>query len=126
MKWRGQGLRDRTGTIRRNVHALYLAVRHPDVPWLAKLVVGLVVAYALSPIDLIPDFIPILGWLDDLLLIPLGLWLAIRLIPPDIWRACQAQAGQDRRDLRKSIAAAVVIVILWLCLLVLLVWLAVG
>lgn len=116
----------RSGSIRRNVHALWFAVRHPDVPLIAKVVIGLVVAYALSPIDLVPDFIPVLGWLDDLLLIPLGLWIAIRLIPVDIWRECQARARKDRRRLGKSIAAAGVILVAWIGIVLLVMWLATG
>jgi len=103
-------------SLRRNLHALFLAARHPDVSWHAKAVIGFVVAYALSPIDLIPDFIPVLGWLDDLVIVSFGLWLAIRLIPVDIWRECQAQASVQRRNLGKSVAAAVVIVLIWIAL----------
>lgn len=126
MKLRAQWFGNRAASIRRNVHALYIAARHPDVPLPAKIVIGLVVAYALSPIDLIPDFIPVLGWLDDLLLIPLGLWVAIRLIPVDIWRECQARAQLERRSLRKSLAAATVIVLIWIALAVLVLWLVFG
>ena len=68
--------------IKRDVHALYLSARDPRVPWYAKAVAVVVAAYALSPIDLIPDFIPVLGYLDDLILVPLGILLAVRLIPP--------------------------------------------
>ena len=68
----------------------------PRVPWFAKAVVGLVVAYALSPIDLIPDFIPVLGYLDDLLLIPLGIALAVRLIPPDVLAEHRSNASWQR------------------------------
>jgi uncharacterized membrane protein YkvA (DUF1232 family) len=71
-------------TLRRDVLALYLAARDPRVPWYAKAVAACVAVYALSPIDLIPDFIPILGYLDDLVLVPLGIWVAIRLIPPSL------------------------------------------
>src|SRR3954462_1603537 len=68
--------------LKRDVLALYLAARDPRVPWYAKVVAACVAAYALSPIDLIPDFIPIIGYLDDLILVPLGIALAVRLIPP--------------------------------------------
>lgn len=117
---------ERSGSIRRNVHALWFAARHPEVPFLAKVVIGLVVAYALSPIDLVPDFIPVLGWLDDLVLVPLGLWLAIRLIPVDIWRECQARAHAERRQIGKSAKAAIVIVLLWVCLAGVVGWWLVG
>ena len=76
--------RARARGLETEVRALWLASRDPRVPWLAKAVAGLTVAYALSPIDLIPDFIPVLGHLDDLVLVPLGLALAIRLVPPEI------------------------------------------
>lgn len=100
--------------LKRNVHALYLAGRHPRVPLLSKVVIGLVVAYALSPIDLIPDFIPVLGYLDDLLLLPLGIWLAVRLIPGDVWRECQLQATAQQANLPHSRGTAVVIAAIWL------------
>lgn len=71
---------------------LYLASRHPKTPFFAKIIVGIVVAYAFSPIDLIPDFIPILGYLDDLLLLPIGIALALYLIPTDVIEECREQA----------------------------------
>lgn len=74
-------LRRWANTLKREGAVLALAARDPRTPWYAKALAALVVAYALSPIDLIPDFIPVIGWLDDLLLVPLGLWLALRLIP---------------------------------------------
>ena len=72
-------LKARARRLKHETVALYLAARHPATPWYAKLVVAIVVAYAFSPIDLIPDFIPVLGLLDDLLLVPAGVWLALRL-----------------------------------------------
>ncbi len=100
--------------LKRNTYALYLAGRDPRVPWLAKAIIGLTLAYALSPIDLIPDFIPVLGYLDDLLLVPAGLWLAIRLVPAAVWRDCQARAAQIEGALPHSRWAAVAIVAIWL------------
>ncbi len=78
--------------LRRDAVALWFATRHPEVPWLAKVLGVIVVAYALSPIDLIPDFIPVLGLLDELILLPGLIWLAIRLIPPPLFEVCRAQA----------------------------------
>lgn len=75
------------------MYALYLAYRDPRTPWHARIVAGLVVAYALSPIDLIPDFIPVLGYLDDLVLLPLGLMLAVRLIPPAVMAEARTTAA---------------------------------
>ena len=80
--------------LQRETYALYYAYRDPRVPWYAKAFIALVVAYAFSPIDLIPDFIPILGYLDDLLLIPLGVGLALRMIPAEVMRESRACAEQ--------------------------------
>src|SRR3982074_3086763 len=79
--------------LKRDVTMLYLAARHPRVPWYAKALAGFVAAYALSPIDLIPDFIPVLGYLDDLIIVPLGIWLVIALIPEDVMREYRAMAS---------------------------------
>jgi uncharacterized membrane protein YkvA (DUF1232 family) len=107
--------RARARHLKRETVALGLAYRHPDVPWYARLVVVCVVAYALSPIDLIPDVIPVLGHLDDLLLVPLGIALAIRLIPPPVMAACRQEAMRIEGRPR-SRAAALVIVAIWLLL----------
>jgi uncharacterized membrane protein YkvA (DUF1232 family) len=101
-------------SLRINLYALYLASRDTRVPGLAKLIVIVVVAYALSPIDLIPDFIPVIGYLDDAILLPLGVWLAIRLIPQDIWRECQARAIERAMELPRSRRTAAAIVGIWL------------
>lgn len=88
-------LKEWARALKRDVLALWLAARDPRVPWYAKLLAGLVAAYALSPIDLIPDFIPVLGLLDDLLIVPAGIWVCIRLIPPAVFAQLRA-AAQDR------------------------------
>jgi len=107
--------RQRARQLQRETYALFLAYRDPRVSWAARIWAACVVAYALSPIDLIPDFIPVLGYLDDLLLIPLGIALALRMIPPEVMADSRAKAqetmGQDRR-LGK--VAAAVIVTVWL------------
>ncbi|MBF5045505.1 DUF1232 domain-containing protein [Aggregicoccus sp. 17bor-14] len=108
--------KQRARELKRETAALVIAVRRPDVPWHAKLLAGLVVAYALSPIDLIPDFIPVLGYLDDLLLLPLGILLVRRLIPPGVLEECRAQALREERLKKTNWAAAAVIVLLWLSL----------
>ena len=105
--------------LRHEVIALWFAYRHPDTPWYAKAFAALVVAYAFSPIDLIPDFIPIIGLLDDALLVPLGIWIAVRLIPPHAYAAAreQARAWHDDRHARpRSMIMAAVIVTLWIAL----------
>ncbi|KRD39708.1 hypothetical protein ASE35_05085 [Lysobacter sp. Root916] len=109
-------LRQRARELKREIHALYLAARHPLTPWYAKLLVAAIVAYALSPIDLIPDFIPVLGYLDDLLLLPLGIAWAIRMIPATVMIECRAraaQAGDPEGGLAGRVAAAA-IVTLWI------------
>jgi len=113
-------LRQRARALRSETLALALAARDPRTPWLAKLLVAGIVAYALSPIDLIPDFIPVLGLLDDLLLIPLCLMFAIRLIPPTVLMDCRvrAQRSMTGRQPGGRVAAAVIIG-LWLLLTVL-------
>ena len=99
--------------LKRDVAALWLAARDPRVPWLAKIVAGLTAAYALSPIDLIPDIIPVLGLLDDLIIVPFGIWLALRLIPAPLMEALRAAASAANRP-PASRMAALVIVMLWL------------
>lgn len=101
--------RDRVRALKRDVVAIALAVRDPRVPWYAKAVGICVVAYALSPIDLIPDFIPVLGLLDDLVLVPLGLLLVVKLIPADILAEHRAAAaGIAERPVSRAGAAAVI------------------
>jgi uncharacterized membrane protein YkvA (DUF1232 family) len=108
-------------TIKRDAHALYLASRDPRVPWYAKAIAIAVAAYAASPIDLIPDFIPVVGYLDDLIIVPLGIALVIRLIPPTIMaeHRALAEAAQDRPVSR---VAAAVIVAVWMLAIGLTAW----
>ncbi|CAN7769235.1 YkvA family protein [Variovorax sp. LjRoot84] len=96
---------------------LWFACRHQRTPWAAKALGAFVVAYALSPIDLIPDFIPILGYVDDALLLPALIWVAIRMLPPDVVEECRAQAAAwMSRDNGKprSVWGAVLIVAIWI------------
>jgi uncharacterized membrane protein YkvA (DUF1232 family) len=86
--------KDRARQLKKEVYALYLAYRDPRTPWYGKAFAALVVAYAFSPIDLIPDPIPVLGYLDDLILIPLGVVLALKMIPPEVIDDCRAKAGE--------------------------------
>src|SRR5246127_2293929 len=110
--------------IKRDAHALYLAACDPRVPWYAKAMALAVAAYALSPIDLIPDFIPVVGYLDDLILVPLGLALALRLMPAHVLAESRerAQVALDRGALSRSAPAriaTVLIAVTWLLLLAL-------
>lgn len=101
--------------LKTETYALYLAYKDPHTPWYARAVAAAVVAYAFSPIDLIPDFIPVLGHLDDLILVPLGIILAIKLIPAPVMAECRVQA-QAAIEQEKSIGrfALAAIVALWL------------
>lgn len=105
-------LRGWARSIKRDVHALYLSARDPRVPWYAKAVALAVTAYALSPIDLIPDFIPVVGYLDDLIIVPLGILLAVRLIPPDVLAEHRATATDT--TLPRCRSAAIVIIAIWI------------
>ncbi|MDX5417621.1 MAG: DUF1232 domain-containing protein [Hymenobacteraceae bacterium] len=100
--------------LKEDIYTLYLAYRDPRVPFHARVVLIITVAYAFSPIDLIPDFIPVLGYLDDLLLLPLGIWLSIKLLPPEVLNEYREKAKQQLLERKPNYTMAVIIVILWL------------
>jgi uncharacterized membrane protein YkvA (DUF1232 family) len=108
--------------VKRDVHAIYRAARDPRVPWYAKALAICVAGYALSPIDLIPDFVPILGYMDDVVIVPLGILIVIKLIPAEIMaeHRALAAAAQDRPV---SHIAAIVIAIVWAACILLAGWL---
>ena len=112
--------KQRARQLKAETYALYLAYRDPRVPWHARVFAAAVVAYAFSPIDLIPDPIPVLGYLDDLVLIPLGIALALRMIPPEVMAACRerAQAEINAGKPTNWVAAAAIVAI-WVALAVL-------
>jgi uncharacterized membrane protein YkvA (DUF1232 family) len=111
--------RKRAKDLRADIYAVYLAAQHPGVPWYAKVLAVAVAAYAFSPIDLIPDFVPVLGYLDDLVIVPLGITLLIRLIPKPIWEECLLEARNNPRGRsRAGWVAAAVIILLWLVLII--------
>ena len=99
--------------LKRDVHAIYLAAHSPCVPWHAKIIAIAVAGYALSPIDLIPDFIPVLGYVDDLIIVPLGIWLVLSLIPEEVMAECRAVADGAETQPRSK-AAAITIVAIWI------------
>jgi uncharacterized membrane protein YkvA (DUF1232 family) len=112
--------KSRAHQLKTEVYALYLAYKDPRTPWYGRLFAALVVAYAFSPIDLIPDPIPVLGYLDDLVLVPLGVYIALRMIPPQV----MADSRQQARDVMAqgkpvNKVAAAVIVLIWIGLAVL-------
>jgi len=114
-------IKDWARAIRRDVHALWLAARDPRVPWYAKALALAVAAYALSPIDLIPDFVPVLGYLDEVILLPPAILLAVKLVPPELMAEHRAAAAKaERRPVSR--AGAAMIVALWLLASAALVW----
>lgn len=109
------GLRERARLLKADTYALYLAARDPRTPLLAKAIAMGVAAYALSPIDLIPDFIPVLGYVDDLLIVPLGIAAAVRLVPEAVLEECRERAATDLvKGSVHSRTAAVIIVLIWI------------
>lgn len=116
------GLKQWARALKRDVVALWIAARDPRVPWPATALAAAVAAYALSPMDLVPDFIPVLGYLDDVIIVPLGIMLAIRLIPPALMVEFRAEAaGRETRPTSRT--AAVGIVAIWIGATGLLIWL---
>ena len=85
--------RERARRLKRELYALYLAARHPQTPWYAKLLVALLVLYAVTPVDLVPDFLPVLGILDDLIFVPLAIAIAVRFVPAPVLAECRARAA---------------------------------
>lgn len=115
--------RFKTKALKKETAALYLACKRPDVPLYAKAVIALVVGYALSPIDLIPDFIPVLGYLDDLIIVPAGIALSIRLIPESVMDECRQQSEDMFRNGKpKNWAAAAIIILVWISILCLILY----
>ena len=113
-----KALKDRARALKREVAALGLAVQDPRTPWTARILAVVVIAYTFSPIDLIPDFIPVLGYLDDLILIPVGIALVMRLIPSEVM--ADARLRRDTLPVEKPwqrYLAAVLIILLWLAVL---------
>src|SRR6478609_6917351 len=113
-----QNLKQRARALNTEVYALYLAYKRPEVPWTAKIIIALTIGYALSPIDLIPDFIPVFGFLDDIFIVPAGIALSIRLIPGPVMQQCREQAAELFRDKKPKVRYAwLVVVFSWLLIL---------
>lgn len=107
-------LKTKAAEYRCHLRALYIACRDPRTPWLPKAIAALVVAYALSPVDLIPDVIPVLGYLDDLVLLPLGIMLAIRLIPPPVLEESRKKAREETGRLSPSRSGLALVLFIWM------------
>jgi uncharacterized membrane protein YkvA (DUF1232 family) len=105
----------KSAQLKSEIYALYLAYKHPRTPWYAKVLGALILGYVLSPIDLIPDFIPVVGYLDDLIIVPAGITLLIKIIPTDILEECRAKAKSDFLNKKpKNWIVAIIIVLIWL------------
>lgn len=106
--------KQRVNQLKMDTYAIYLAYKDPRVPWYAKLFIACVAGYAFSPVDLIPDFIPVIGYLDDLVLIPLGIAMAIKMIPPTVLTECREKAQSAMSQGRPTNwVAATVIIVIW-------------
>ncbi|MGE5657813.1 MAG: YkvA family protein [Actinomycetota bacterium] len=120
-----QSLKQFARKLKQETRAVYLASQDSRVPRIARAVAAITVAYAFSPIDLIPDFIPILGDLDDLILVPLGIWLALKMIPPEVLAECREKAAAEIAQKKpKNWIAAAIIVTIWLLLAALIIMVA--
>ena len=111
-------LKARARALKNEAFAVYLAAKDPRTPWYAKALIFFVVAHTFSPIDLIPDFIPVLGYLDDLIITPGGLWLAVRMIPPEVLAEARATAATRSFDRRLGYIGMAIIVIMWIVVLI--------
>lgn len=114
----------RAKELKREIYALYLCSRHPRTPLPAKLLAAFILAYAISPIDLIPDFVPVLGYVDDLLLIPAGIALLIRMVPKDVLQECRDKAQENPPETKmRSWKGAAMVVFIWLAAIYATYWL---
>jgi uncharacterized membrane protein YkvA (DUF1232 family) len=116
MKWK-----EKARQLKTEVYVLYLALRDPRTPWYAKALAVIIVAYALSPIDLIPDFIPVLGYLDDLILIPAGIYLALKMIPKEVLEEHRQKAKSEAIARKSRWVVAILIILIWLLVLYLII-----
>lgn len=107
-------MKDKVKKMKQNTLALYYAYQHPKTPLIAKLLITITIGYLLSPVDLIPDFIPVLGLLDDLLIVPFLIVLSIRLIPAEVWNASLEKALEKPIILKKARWFVVIIILIWL------------
>lgn len=106
--------KERAKQLKNDIYTLYLAYKDPRVPWYVKVFIAMIIGYALSPVDLIPDFIPILGLLDDLIIIPLGISLSLKMIPKEVLKECRQKAEHEPIDSKSKWIVAIIVVLIWL------------
>ena len=112
-----ESLKQKARSLKNEIYILYLAYRDPRVPWYAKVFMLVIVAYFLSPIDLIPDFVPVLGYFDDLIIVPVGIFLALKMIPKDVMEDCRRKARSEPIAGKAKWIATLVIILVWLLVL---------
>jgi len=105
--------KEKAKQLKTEIYALYLACRDPRVPWYAKALMGLIIGYAISPIDLIPDFIPVLGQIDDLIIVPAGISIVIKMIPKDVMEECRQRAKAEPINTKTKWIIALIIILIW-------------
>lgn len=116
-------LKNRACALKREAYALYIAARDPRVPWYAKAFLALVLAHTFSPIDLIPDFVPVLGYLDDLVITPLGIIIALKMIPPEVMVEARRQSEELFQQGKPiSRPGAIMVAAIWLVIIIAIVW----
>ena len=110
-----QTIKEKAGKLKRDIPAVFLAMKHPKTPWYARILAGIIIGYALSPVDLIPDFVPVLGYLDDLVILPLLIILLLRLIPREVFEECRQEAEDLWANGKpKKWYYAIPIIVIWL------------
>ncbi len=114
-------LKQKSDQLKIEIKALYLAYKHPKTPWYAKVCMAVVLGYALSPIDLIPDFIPVLGYLDDLIIVPAGIYLTLKMIPQSVMSECREKALTTQLSTKAKWIIAGIIIAVWLLIIYLIV-----
>lgn len=113
-----ENLKSRARALKNEAFAVYLAAKDPRTPWYARALIFFVVAHTFSPIDLIPDFIPVLGYLDDLIITPGGLWLAVKMIPPEVLEEARKTAANHSFDRRVGYVGMAFILLVWIAILI--------
>lgn len=113
-------IKSKAQELKKKLIMLYLATKHPASPWYTKWFILLILAYALSPIDLIPDVVPVIGLLDDLLLLPFGIWLALKMIPKHVKKECAEEARNYNWKKKKNFIFAIFTILLWMIVVILL------
>lgn len=106
------------GKIKLEMGVIWLAAKHPGIKWPLRIFLLLIIAYVLSPIDLIPDFIPVIGYLDDAILVPILIYIAFKFIPPEIALECRNKAAEQKVKLKKKAGYALLIITIWLLLII--------